>query len=187
MNARVALAVGRLSSEKGHRDLVSAVAKIKASRPALNLCVVIVGDGPERSAVEQFANKLGVRSVIVMAGQQNDVRPFYGIADVFALPSHSEGSPNVLLEAMAARLPIVTTAVGGSVELVTNNLNALLVQPRDTEALARALERVLCDAELAARLARSAEITSRQYTPEAYARSMVALYEKTLKNSETGD
>jgi glycosyltransferase involved in cell wall biosynthesis len=179
-DALVILAVGRLSKEKGHRDLVSAVAMLRTARPSLGFRLLILGEGPERQALEQTASALGVAGHLLLPGQQKNVRPFYGIADVFVLPSHSEGSPNVLLEAMAARLPIVATAVGGSVELVSDGETALLVNARDPEALCMAIERLLCDRALADRLAANAEAASRQYTPEAYARSIIGLYQQVL-------
>jgi glycosyltransferase involved in cell wall biosynthesis len=179
-DALVILAVGRLSKEKGHRDLVSAVAMLRTARPSLGFRLLILGEGPERQALEQTASALGVAGHLLLPGQQKNVRPFYGIADVFVLPSHSEGSPNVLLEAMAARLPIVATAVGGSVELVSDGETALLVNARDPEALRMAIERPLCDRALADRLAANAEAASRQYTPEAYARSIIGLYQQVL-------
>jgi glycosyltransferase involved in cell wall biosynthesis len=182
-NARVVLAVGRLSAEKGHADLISAAAKLNSLNPARDFRMVIVGDGPERAAVQQLAASLGVADLLIMPGEQKNVRPFYGIADVFALPSHSEGSPNVLLEAMVARLPIVATAVGGSVELVSDGETALLVKPRDSQAFAEALNRVLSNPEFAGGLAEKAETASRQYTPQAYTRSMLALYQRILKES----
>jgi glycosyltransferase involved in cell wall biosynthesis len=174
--ALVILAVGRLSEEKGHRDLVSAVAMLRSARPSLDARLLIVGEGPERRA-------LGAAEHLLLPGQQKNVRPFYAIADIFVLPSHSEGSPNVLLEAMAARLPIVATAVGGSVELVADEETALLVPARDSKALCAAIERLADDRALAERLAANAESASRQYTPEAYARSIVALYQQILNRA----
>lgn len=171
--ALVILAVGRLSEEKGHRDLASAVALLRDSRPALEVRLLIVGEGPERRT-------LGAAEHVLLTGQQKNVRPFYGIADIFVLPSHSEGSPNVLLEAMAAGLPIVATAVGGSVELVADEDTALLVPARSPKALCAAIERLADDRALADRLAANAEAASRQYAPEAHARSLIALYQQIL-------
>ena len=173
--ALVILAVGRLSEEKGHRDLVSALAMLRKDAHLL-----IVGEGPERRALERAATALGIAEHLLLPGQQKNVRPFYGIADIFVLPSHSEGSPNVLLEAMAARLPIVATAVGGSVELVAHEETALLVPARDPKALCAAIERLADDGALANRLAANAEAASRQYTPETHARSLIALYQQVL-------
>ena len=112
----------------------------------------------------------------------NDVHPFYGIADVFVLPSRSEGSPNVLLEAMAANLPIVTTEVGGVPEMVTNNESALLVPPSDPPALARAISSLLTDKDLAQRLVNGAAIlVDTRFDPENYVRSLVKIYREVIE------
>jgi glycosyltransferase involved in cell wall biosynthesis len=180
-DARVVLAVGRLSSEKGHADLLEAVAALREGNPAWILRVVVVGDGPERQSLGRKAAALGVAEHILFAGHREDVRPFYGLADLFVLPSHSEGSPNVLLEAMSAGLPIVATAAGGSVELVSDGQTALLIAARDPRAMSAAMGRLLQDRELASRLGAHAREASRQYTPEAYARSVIAVYRAVLR------
>jgi glycosyltransferase involved in cell wall biosynthesis len=179
-DASVILAAGRLSKEKGHRDLVSAVALLRTAHPSLDFRLLILGEGPERQALTETASTLGVAELLLLPGQQKNIRPFYGIASVFVLPSHSEGSPNVLLEAMAARLPIAATAVGGSVELVADGETALLATARDPQSLGSAIERLLFDRALADRLAANAEAASRQYTPESYARSVIELYQRVL-------
>jgi glycosyltransferase involved in cell wall biosynthesis len=174
---RVILAVGRLSREKGHSDLFEALGRLRASPDGTNVRLVLVGDGPEREPLQRIAVTHGIGDSIVFAGHVSDVRPFYAIADVLALPSHSEGSPNVLLEAMAGGLPIVATAVGGVPEIVDHERTALLVPARDPAAMARAIERMLQDRELAARIATSAsEVVMERFTPEAYAESIVAIY-----------
>src|SRR3984957_8044922 len=109
----VILSIGRLSREKAHADLIAAVAHLLRMNPQRKLRLVLVGDGPDRKRLQEAAAAAGLSRMIVFAGQQKDVRPWYGIAQLFVLSSLSEGSPNVLLEAMAAGVPIVSTAVGG--------------------------------------------------------------------------
>jgi len=119
---------------------------------------------------------------VVFTGQITDVHPHYAAADVFVLPSHSEGSPNVLLEAMATNLPIVATDVGGVAEIVENNDSALLVPPNDPQAMAEAIERVLGDQDLARRLTtRSAALISSEFTPEKYVRALLKIYGDVTK------
>jgi glycosyltransferase involved in cell wall biosynthesis len=118
---------------------------------------------------------------VVFAGHTPDVRPYYAAADVLALPSHSEGSPNVLLEAMAAGLPVVATSVGGVPEIATDEENALLVPAHETAAFAHALARLLTDEGLADRLGRSAAAHAvSEFSPEAYARGLVRIYRQLL-------
>lgn len=174
---RVILAVGRLSFEKGHADLVAALGGLSRLDPGLSFKLVVVGEGPEQERVEEAARAHGVAERVVYAGHAADVRPFYALADVLALPSHSEGSPNVLLEAMAAGLAVAATRVGGVPEIAEDGETALLVPARDPAAMAEALRGLLADAGLAARLAaRGRERALTHFSPEAYARSLVEFY-----------
>jgi glycosyltransferase involved in cell wall biosynthesis len=192
---RVILCVGRFSREKAQADLIRAVARLGKtgdSRPVSSmrrgenretgllspvLVLVLVGDGPERERLGQAARAAWLEARVVFAGHQREVGPYYGLADVFVLPSHSEGSPNVLLEAMAAGVPVVATAVGGVPELVENEESALLVRPGDSATMAEAIGRLLADRELAERLARNAAVAVKaRFSPDAYARALVGLY-----------
>lgn len=174
---RVLLAVGRLSREKGHADLVKALGVLRRLDPDLIFKLVVVGEGPERARVEEAARGLGLSGRIVFAGHAKDVRPFYALADLLALPSHSEGSPNVLLEAMAAGLPVAATSVGGVPEIANDGETALLVPARDADAMAAALKRLLDDATLARTMAaRAKEHVLARFSPEAYTRSLVRIY-----------
>jgi glycosyltransferase involved in cell wall biosynthesis len=136
----VALIVGRLSLEKDHLSLLRAVKQVR-ERQALHL--VIVGDGPERPRIETAMRELGMQDAVTLTGQQRSAEPFYGIADIAVLASRTEGSPNALLEAMAAGVPAVATTVGGIPEIATDGETALLVPPGDTEKLTVALLRIL--------------------------------------------
>jgi glycosyltransferase involved in cell wall biosynthesis len=174
---RVVVAAGRLSREKGHADLIAALDHLRRLRPSLKVRLVIVGDGPERRPVAEAARALGLLDRVVFAGQVEDVRPYYAIADLLSLPSHSEGSPNVLLEAMAARLPVVATRVGGVPEIVTHGESALLVAPHDPRAMAEAIAAIFADAGLAERLAASARASvAARHSPEARLRSLAEIY-----------
>jgi glycosyltransferase involved in cell wall biosynthesis len=182
---RVVLAVGRLSQEKGHVDLVRALARLRGEQPRLDFKLVVVGDGPERRRVEREAAALGFGDRLVFAGHVGDVRPFYALADVLALPSHSEGSPNVLLEAMAAGLPVVATRVGGVPEIVAHEESALLVDAHDPQAFAVAVGRALTDRELARSLAgRASALAATRFSPESYRRSLVEIYRELISSPE---
>jgi glycosyltransferase involved in cell wall biosynthesis len=109
------------------------------------------------------------------------VRPFYAIAAVLALPSHSEGSPNVLLEAMAAGVPVVATAVGGVPEIATDGETALLVPKGDVPAMAQALARMLDEPAFAQAMAgRAQPAVLSSYRPEKNREWMVNLYRTVL-------
>ncbi|HEX7722791.1 MAG TPA: glycosyltransferase [Pyrinomonadaceae bacterium] len=180
-NEAVILSVGRLSKEKAHADLIKTFKQLRTTNPDLNCKLVIVGDGPEREPLASASAKSGLSQRIILAGQVTDVQPFYAMSDVFVLPSLTEGSPNVLLEAMAAQAPIVATAVGGVPEIVENEESALLVPANDPAALAAAIARLLTDAELGRRLTRNAgEIVSKNHSPEEYVRSLIAIYDEVV-------
>jgi glycosyltransferase involved in cell wall biosynthesis len=170
----VVAAVGRLSHEKAFPDLVAAFAGAR-SEPAPWL--VIVGEGQERSRITAAAAALGVTDRVIITGHQADVAPYYALADVVAISSLSEGSPNVLLEAMAAGVPVVATAVGGIPEIVAHEESALLCEAATPRALGAAIDRVLGDPRLAERLADGARRRVREHhTPEGRAAALGAIY-----------
>ncbi len=174
---RVIVTIGRFSREKGHADLLDALAKLQRLYPHLRWKAVFVGNGPEQPALEKKTAELNLTESVIFAGYRKNVEPFYGLASVFALPSHSEGSPNVILEAMAARVPIAATRAGGTPEVVADNETALLVPVRDAEAMARALGRLLTEEGLGARLAAAAlERVRTEFSPARYRQSLTAIY-----------
>src|SRR5205807_78220 len=181
---QVVLAVGRLSREKGQRDLVDAISRLRELNSALKFKLVIVGEGPERDSLERAINQKGFDALVLFIGHVEDISPYYAIADALALPSHSEGSPNVLLEAMAAGLPVVATAVGGVPEIAINEENALLVAPGDSDSFAQALNQVLTDPELARKLGRAAAMhVSEKFSPAAYVRSLLRVYQSLASDA----
>ncbi len=180
----VILSVGRLSFEKGHADLLRAGAALAAMPGAPRFRIVIVGEGPERDAVRRLASQLAIDKLVTLAGFQRDTKPYYALATVVAVPSHSEGSPNVVLEAMAAGLPIVANAVGGVPEILEEGITGLMVPARNPDAMAQALMRVLSDGELRERLGAAGRArTLTDYTPEAYRRKLVSFYQDTIRLS----
>ena len=173
---RVLLCVARLSREKGHAVLLPAFARMRAVAPQIPLKLVLVGTGPEQVRIEKMSRALHLHDSAVLAGHQADVAPYYAIADVVLLPSLSEGCPNVLLEAMAARVPVVASAVGGVPEIVVNEKDALLVKANDPEALAQATLRLLTDPALHTRLAEAGPDVLSRHSPKAYFESLVSVF-----------
>jgi glycosyltransferase involved in cell wall biosynthesis len=134
--------VATLRSWKGHRYLLDAVAALQ--RPGVRLA--IVGDGPQREALGQQVDRLGIGERVLFAGNRDDVAPWLQAFDVFCLPSYAnEGVPQSLMQAMACALPVVTTAVGSIPEIVTDGINGVIVPTEDAQALTRALEALLGD------------------------------------------
>lgn len=180
---RVVLTVGRLSREKAQIDLLAAYKLLHETNPCVASKLIIVGDGPERARLEAVVDAHRLRERVIFAGQVSDVQVFYAAADVFVLPSHSEGSPNVLLEAMAASLPIVATAVGGVTEVVKHDESALLVPAQDPRALAAATARVLTEPDLATRLTtKSTTLIADRFTPQKYVRALVEIYHNVIES-----
>lgn len=165
-DARIILSVGRLSKEKGHADLIRAMRRARAQRPEAVL--LIVGDGPERPRLEHLSHRLGLESSICFLGYRDDVTPYYEAAAVFALTSHSEGSPNVLLEAMEARIPIVATAVGGVGEMIRDQEEGLLVPRGDIEGIATGIVALLGNPELSQKLTAAAHHSLAAYSLDRY-------------------
>jgi glycosyltransferase involved in cell wall biosynthesis len=145
----VVLSVGRLDPVKGQDVLIRALPRVLEAAPAARL--VLVGNGGGRAALEQVAEEAGVARAVEFAGplDAEAVRARMREASCFVLPSRSEGLPLALLEAMAAGVPVVATAVGGSREVVTPE-SGILVPPEDPDSLAKAIARVLLDPAAAA-------------------------------------
>jgi glycosyltransferase involved in cell wall biosynthesis len=173
---RIILNIGRFSPEKAHADLIRAIGRVHAAVPGA-WKVVLVGAGPEQNAVRDLVAQLGLRDRIIFAGFHAKVATFYAISDIFALPSHSEGSPNVILEAMAARVPIAATAAGGTPETVTDQETALLSPVGDIEKLAGSIIRLLTEESLGPRLAEAAfRRAAEEFSPARYMESLANIY-----------
>jgi glycosyltransferase involved in cell wall biosynthesis len=153
-HAPVVGTVGRLVERKGQFDLLRAWALVRESHPDAHL--VVVGYGPEREALEALASELGVTASVRFTGARDDIPAVLDLLDVFAFPSHWEGHPGALLEAMAAGLPIVASDISGNDELVVDHETGLLVPPRDPPALARGINTLLSDGERARTLGEAA-------------------------------
>ena len=145
--------VASLSPIKGHADLLAAAARVLARRRAR---FVLIGDGPLRAALGALASQLGIRDQVVFMGARGDVPRLLCGLDVLAIPSHSEGLSNTLLEAMAMGLPVVATAVGGNNDVLRDGENGRLVPPHDPEAQAAALLALVEAPEAARRLGEAA-------------------------------
>jgi glycosyltransferase involved in cell wall biosynthesis len=143
------LYVGRLSSEKDLGTLLDAAGKLLA-RFALD--VTMIGEGPERAALEARARALGVPLTVTPFVDHRELPRFYTAAAVFVLPSLTEGHPKVLLEAMSCGLPCVASNVGGSRAILTDGVTGLLFEPGDVGGLASRLEQILVQRDLARRL-----------------------------------
>ena len=139
-------AVGRLSDEKGFDGLIRSVSELV--RLNENVHLVIVGEGGERANLERLVAEYGLEQRVSLPGWQTDVRDYFEAMDAFALSSHREGLPNVVLEAMALEVPVVATRVNGVPRLVQDGRNGFLIEPGRVEALTTALAGLIHNAGL---------------------------------------
>jgi len=145
--------IATLRSWKGHRYLLEAFARQRDPHAML----VIVGDGPQRAALETQVGALALGGRVIFAGQQDDVAPWLRALDVFALPSYAnEGVPQALLQAMFAGVACITTDAGAIPEIARHGETAMIVAKEDAGALAAGLDALLADPAMRARLAAEA-------------------------------
>ena len=169
--------VCELRAQKALEVLFEAAALLLAEFPTLK--VLVAGDGPERARLEEGARRLGVANTVLFLGIRRDVPAVLAAVDVAVLSSDYEGSPLSVMEYMAAAKPVVSTRVGGVPELVKDDVHGLLVEPRDPEALAEAVARLLRDPALAKRLgAVGRKRQQREFSLEAMVRRIEDLYEE---------
>lgn len=169
--------VARLLPEKGVDVFLRAAAQIARALPQTRF--VVVGGGPERSRLLELTDSLGLRSRVRFLGARDEATSVIRDLDVLCVPSRSEGTPLVVLEAMAAGTPIVATAAGGIPEQVCHGREALLVAPEDEAALAAAVLRLLERPRLAQRLAAAAR---RRVIIEFAPERMVAMVEDVYRD-----
>ncbi len=167
-----AVSVGRLAAVKDYPTLLRATRLVVDAFPSFRL--ELVGDGPERAALERLRLDLGLESQVSFLGERHDVLERLRAADVFALSSTSEGLSLGLLEALAAGLPIVATRVGGNAEIVTDGETGQLVPPADPAALSAALLACLTDPSRLTAMGRAARKRAEEHFDLA---KVVARYE----------
>jgi len=180
----VLLTIGRFSKEKGLADLITALATLRRSRPH-GWRAVLLGEGPEQPRIEALIASNQLEHHVLLPGFDSRIGPWLDRANFYVLPSISEGSPNVILEAMAAKVPIAATRAGGTPEILTHDLDALLSPVGDPRALAANLLRLLEDPALGPQLAANALATvSQRFTLSNYRRNLLAIYRELLAESE---
>ena len=167
--------VARLSTVKDHGTLLRAIASLRDQIPALHL--VLVGDGPERGAIESQAASLGITDVVHLAGERTQPPNLHGLFDVSVLCSTTEAFPNSVLEAMAAARPVVATDVGGTPDAVHEGTTGLLVRPSDPSRLADAILRLYNEPALRVKLGNAGCAAARVgYGADAVIAKVEALY-----------
>jgi glycosyltransferase involved in cell wall biosynthesis len=172
-------AAGRLSPEKGFEVLLEAAARLAAKD--LPVGFLHFGDGPLRDALQRRTHALSLGDRFLLAGFRGDLDQLMPCFDVLALPSFTEGMPNVVLEALAAGVPVVATAVGGTPEVIENGVSGHLVPAGDPEALAQRIGDVLADEAARKRMGqRGRQRILDEFTFEAQARQYAQLFDELI-------
>ena len=150
--------VGRMDAVKDPMNLARAFVRARelSLLAAKRMRLVLVGDGAERARLRDFLDRPGVRDQVWFAGERADVAEIMRGLDCFVLPSRAEGVSNTILEAMASRLPVIATRVGGNAELIEAGMTGLIVPPADSDSLARAMVTYFTERSLARRHAKAA-------------------------------
>lgn len=137
--------VGRIVGDKGMNELAEAFARLEKEFPSCRL--LLVGDFEEKlDPVSPETKRMFLEnSRVTFAGWQQDIRPYLAASDIFVFPSYREGFPNVVLQAGAMGLPSIVTDINGSSEIIRDGVNGVIIPPRDTEALWKAMRNMLTD------------------------------------------
>jgi sugar transferase (PEP-CTERM/EpsH1 system associated) len=171
--------VGRLVPVKNYSLLLRAFARL----PRQLACqLVLIGEGPERAALERLAGELEIRGDVQFTGHRDDVPELLRGLDVFVLPSVSEGMSNTLLEAMATGIAVLASDVGGNSEIIEGERSGLLFRSGDIEGAAAQLRRLIESSELRRSLGRGgAERVRQTFSMEAMLQRYEALYRRTWR------
>jgi glycosyltransferase involved in cell wall biosynthesis len=176
--------VGRLAWEKGVDVFLAAVARVASEFNAARF--VVVGDGPDREALERQIDDLHIRERMTLAGRQDDMATVYAGFDGMVSSSRQEGLPMAILEGMASGLPLVATAVGDVPTVVRNGSTGVLVPPDDAERLAAAMLELLRDPATRARLGAAArQLIADDYSAERMAADYLRVYEEAVAQVRT--
>jgi len=176
--------VAHLADHKGHRYLIEAVPEVIKEFPDAKF--MIVGDGELRADLERQVASLGIEGSVVFTGFRKDVPRLLGLFDLFVMASHMEGLCTSVMDAMAARVPVVVTDAGGLPELVRNEVNGLVVPAKDPGALALAIVRLLRNREEAVQFAAAARRTvEERYSVDVMVQGNIRVYDDLLKNALT--
>lgn len=178
--------IGRIFPIKNHRLFLDAASRVAAI--VNSTCFVIVGDGILRTEMENYARELGISDRAIFTGWRRDLPQIYADLNVLVVSSDNEGTPVSAIEAMASGVPVVGTRVGGLPDIITDGENGYLVPPKDPEALAEAILRILQNSELASRMGQTGQTMARErFAIQRLISDTENLYSRLLKEKEVKD
>ena len=178
-NKQIFLFVGRLSPEKRIKEFVEIWDELMREKNISHkVQFIIVGTGSQERSIREAAKAFGLSDSLVLAGAQDDLLPYYHAADVFILPSLSEGLSNSMLEAMSCGLAIVASGVGGAKEAVTEGINGFLFDPFDKQKIKSHISKFLDDDKLSLRMGeKSRDTVVKKYSMVKVTNELMSLYE----------
>ncbi|MBU0679592.1 MAG: glycosyltransferase [Verrucomicrobia bacterium] len=177
---KVLLSVGRHSQEKGHLILIKAIEKVVRSGQQ-DFVLKLVGEGPDTPALRQYVHDNSLGEWVSFEGYQDDPERYYRVADLFLLPSLSEGMPNVLLEAGLFRLPMISFAVGGIPNIFTDGEEIFLLEEKNETVLSEAIQSYLNEpGPFLQRAERARQRVERDYNMEAKAGKLLRYYQSLV-------
>lgn len=184
-DAVLVVSAGRLSPEKNHSGLIQAAKLVLEKQDKVYF--LVFGEGFLRSELERAIAEADLTGHFFLPGFRKDVRSLLHEADIFVLPSHTEGLPNVILEAFACKKPVVATAVGGTPEVVRDGQNGLLIKPGDIQALAKALLILIDSPEMRRRMGeRGFQDVQTHFDFASQSVRYMSIYSRLLENKGQG-
>ena len=181
LDAPLVGSIGRLTRQKGYMHLLQSAGMVLTSLP--NVHFLIIGEGELENELKAQASRLGIASAVHFAGARSNIEELLAVMDLFVSSSLWEGLPTVLLESMAARVPVVATDVSGTRELVQDGVTGLLVPPGDPRALSRAMIHMLQNLSLRAKMAEIAYQRVQDFSMNRIAARHCEIYHDLLAHS----
>jgi len=170
---------GRLDYMKGVHILLEGFKQLRDEMK--NVQLTIVGDGPDRERLLNLSREKGIFDAVNFCGEAAEIVSYLQKSSVFVLPSFSEGLSNVLLEAMACGLPVVATRVGGTIDLIEDGVNGILIEPENSRQLYQAVKKILQDEVLAKTIGAQARKTVEEaFSMESVTEQYVSLYQTLM-------
>lgn len=175
--------IGRLVIDKGVRELISAFSRLENKYPFIRLLLVGAADSGLNELPQTTTDTIDSNEKILKAGFQKDIRPFLAISDALVFPTYREGFPNVPMQAGCFHLPCIVTDINGCNEIVVNEVNGLIIPPKDESALHDAMERILSDSKLYGFMKASARrMIVERYDQKFFWSLLLNEYQNQLKN-----
>jgi len=184
-NDKIVLFTGNLIKLKCVDILIKAFCRLKKNLPQERLKLFLIGDGPQKNNLASLARILKLEDDVIFLGEKphEEIPRWLNLADVFVLPSASEGFPTIIVEAMACGVPIVATNIGGVPEAISDGNTGILTAPNDVDSMIKAIARCIMDEEFVGSIKKQAIEKAKEFNWDTNAGAYTNLYEKSLHNN----